>query len=356
MRLILALLLTMWAAPVALAQSTTTSQVLAAAVNEVIRPGMAQLRSRASGLESAMSALCAVPGEDTRAIAAQQFGLAATAYGQVEFIRIGPLVEDNRADRLLFWPDRRGIGLRQVQAIIAEADASATEVGTLQGKSVAVQGFGALEFVLFGTGSEDLLTEAGAFRCRYGQAIATNIAGIADELAMGWYRFDGVAVHLTQPRPEYADYRTETEALEALVGLVTHGVEGMRDTRVNPFIAQGEAAAKPKQALFWRSNLTLAMLRANVEGMRKLVAVSGMARAVPEAQKGLENSIDFQFGQAVRAIDLVTLPVEQAVADEKQAHALDYLVLVTGSLQAMLGEQLSAALGLSVGFSSLDGD
>jgi hypothetical protein len=31
-------------------------------------------------------------------------------------------------------------------------------------------------------------------------------------------------------------------------------------------------------------------------------------------------------------------------------------VLVTGSLQSQIGEQLSAALGLSVGFSSLDGD
>ncbi|UJW87088.1 imelysin family protein [Devosia sp. SL43] len=355
MRLVLLVLMMIWAGP-AMAQATTPIQVLDAAVNMMIRPGMANFKSRASGLESGMGALCAQPSERTVAIAVQQFRQAAVAYGQIEFLRLGPLMEDNRVDRLLFWPDRRGIGLRQVQAIIAEQDAGATAVMSLRSKSVAAQGFGALEFVLFGTGAETLLTPEGAFRCRYGAAIAANISMIADQLAMGWYQYDGVAVHLTRPQPENADYRTETEALEALVGLVSHGLEAVRDTRINPFIAGADTEAKPKQALFWRSGLTMEMIRANMAGMQTLVQVSGMARAVDEANKGLDNSIQFEFSNAVRALDLITLPVEQAVVDDKQAHALTYLVLVTGSLQAMIGEQLSTALGLSVGFSSLDGD
>lgn len=355
MRVVLLVLMLLWGGP-ALAQATTPQQVLDAAVNQVIRPGMANFKNRASGLESAMSVLCARPSQRSLMIATQLFANAALAYGQIEFIRIGPLMEDNRADRLLFWPDRRGIGLKQVQAILAEADTSATEVTSLRGKSVAAQGFGALEFVLFGTGAETLLAPEGEFRCRYGLAIAANISGIAGELAMGWYQHEGVATRLTRPQAEYADYRTETEALEALVGLVSHGVEAMRDTRINPFIAQDGKAAQPKLALFWRSGLSMAMIGANVDGMRKLVAVSGVARAVAEKDKGLDNSIDFEFGNAIRALDAVTLPVEQAVADEKQAQALNYLVIVTQSLQTMIGEQLSTALGLSVGFSSLDGD
>lgn len=351
----IALLLMLVTAP-AFAQAPTTSEVLAAAVNQVIRPSLAEFKSRASGLESAMGALCAVPSEAALGIAQQQFGMAATAYGRVEFLRVGPLMEDNRVDRLLFFPDRKGIGLRQVQAILADRDATATNVGTLRQKSVAVQGFGALEFVLFGTDFETLQTADGAFRCRFGQTVAQNIGSMADELAMGWYRYDGVASHLTRPVPENADYRTETEAMEELVGLVSHGIEAVRDTRINPFIAQGETAAKPKQALFWRSGLTMAMIAANLDGMEKLVAVSGMARALPETESGLDNSIGFEFANAKRALELITLPVEQAVADEKQVAALNYLVIVTQSLQAQIGEQLAFALGLSVGFSSLDGD
>ena len=355
MRFVLVVLMMVLAGP-AMAQTSDRNAVVDAAVNLVIRPGMADFKSRASGLESAMSALCAKPTASRVEIATQQFKQAAMAYGRIEFLRVGPLMEDNRVDRLLFWPDRKGIGLKQVQAILASEDPTAASVTTLRGKSVAAQGFGALEFVLFGTGAETLRSPDGQFRCRYGEAIAANISNIADELAMGWYQYDGVAAHLTRPQADYTDYRSNREALEEIVGLVAHGIEAVRDTRINPFIARDGAAAKPKQALFWRAGLTMDMIRANLDGLHKMVAVSGMARAVDEANKGLDNTIDFEFGNSVRALDLVTLPIEQAVVDEKQAFALNYLVLVTGSLQSIIAEQLSTALQLSVGFSSLDGD
>lgn len=355
MRLLIAMLLFLGAAP-AMAQELTTSAVMANAVEQVIRPGFTELRNEAHGLVDAMGALCADPSADAQALAQDRFGRTATAYGRVEFVRIGPLMEDNRSDRLLFWPDRKGIALRQVQAILVDEDETATSLDTLRGKSVAVQGLTALEFVLFGTGAEALAGAEGAFRCRYGAAIAGNLAAIADELAAGWYAPDGTAAHLMAPSAAYADYRTETEALEALVGLISHGVEGLRDTRINPFIAQGERAAAPKQALFWRSGLTMAVARANVEGLEKLFTVSGMALVGGAAESGLDNSVRFEFANAKRAISLVTGPVDEAVADPKQAQALAYLVIVTQSLQTLVGEQLSAALGLSVGFSSLDGD
>lgn len=259
-------------------------------------------------------------------------------------------MENNSAERLLFWPDRRGLGLRQVQALLSAVDATATAVATLREKSAAVQGFGALEFVLHGTGAETLLTQAGAYRCAYGRAVAANIAEMAGNIARGWFVPDGVADHLMLPQAEFDDFRTDSEGLGALVGLVSHGVEAMRDTRINPFLAADGAVAKPQAALFWRSGLTIEMLGANVTGMRRLVALSGMARAAAEASRGLDNSIDLEFGNAARALDLVTLPVEAAVEDPGQVQALHDLVLVTGLLQAMVGEQLPAALGLSVGW------
>jgi predicted lipoprotein len=338
------------------AQNTSAEKVLDAAVNLAIRPGMVAFKQDASGLESAMSALCANPSKASLEIAYKSFAEAATAYGRIEFIRVGPLLEDNRAERLLFFPDRKGIGLKQVQAILSAEDPSAIDVASLRSKSVAAQGFGALEFVLYGTGLETTATADGAFRCQYGRTIAANISDIADELAHGWYAQGGVAEHLMRPSPEYGDYRTPVEALEEIVGLVSHGIEATRDQRLKPFMAEGDNKAKPKQALFWRSGLTMAMVRANIEGMRDLVALSGVGRAVGEKDQGLDNSIAFEFRNAERALGLIPSGAEDAVEDPKQVQALNYLVLVTASLQALVGEQLSTALGLSVGFSSLDGD
>jgi len=351
MRLLRALLAAMLLASPAFAQVISPSEMLRSSVSNFIRPQTKAFAARTGELSTAMAALCENAAAVDLRLAQDAFAKAAASYGRVEFLRVGPLMEENRADRILFWPDRKGIGLRQVQQVLAEADASAIEVEGLQGKSVAVQGFGALEFVLFGTGFEALTTPDGAFRCAYGHAIAENLAQMAGEIAEGWADPEGIANRLTQPDPSYADYRTTTESLEAVVGLVSHGIEGVRDTRINPFIPKGDSKANPKQALFWRSNQTIPMLRANLDGLRRMVELSSVVN-----DAALSAKVTAAFDRADAAIAKVTLPVEEAVADPAQAAALNDVVAATQELQRLIGEELSATLGLSVGFSSLDGD
>jgi predicted lipoprotein len=90
--------------------------------------------------------------------------------------------------------------------------------------------------------------------------------------------------------------------------------------------------------------------------MLDFLTISGIGRATTDENLWVENGAQFEFGNALRAADIVTLPVAAALADSRQKKALDYLIILTGSLQTILGENLAAALGLSVGFSALDGD
>jgi predicted lipoprotein len=348
MRILAAIFAALLLATPATAQIISPSEMLRSSVTNFIRPQTKAFATRTTELSKAMYVLC----ENGDLTGAQEaFSNAATAYGRMEFLRVGPLMEGNRVDRILFFPDRKGIGLRQVQQLLAEADLASATVPGLQQKSIAVQGFGALEFVLFGTGFETLTTSDGAFRCAYGAAIAKNLEEMAGDIAAGWADPEGIAKRLTQPDPAYADYRTTTESLEALVGLVSHGIEAVRDTRINPFIAKGDGKANPKQALFWRSNQTLPMLRANLDGLRRLIELSGIV-----TDPALSLEITAAFARAEAAIVAVTSPVEEAVADPAQSAALADLVTATQDLQRLIGEDLSATLGLSVGFSSLDGD
>lgn len=330
------------------AQIISPSEMLRSSVTNFIRPQTKAFATRTAELSTAMDALCQ---HGDLPAAQHAFANAATAYGRIEFLRVGPLMEDNRSDRILFFPDRKGIGLRQVQQLLAEADPAAETLAGLQQKSVAVQGFGALEFVLFGTGFETLATPEGAFRCAYGTAIAENLADIAGKVAAGWADPEGIARRLTQPDPAYADYRTTTESLEAIVGLISHGIEGVRDTRINPLIARADGKANPKQALFWRSNQTMPVLKANFDGLRLLVELSGVV-----TDPALALQVTAAFARADAAFAIVTAPVEEAVSDPIQSAALNDLVTATQDLQRLIGEDLSATLGLSVGFSSLDGD
>lgn len=338
------------------AQPTTQAQVLQAAVENVIRPSMVDFEARSIGLTSAMTALCDSPSADIQTITKDLFRQTAVAYGRTEYLRIGPVMDDNRVDRLMFFPDRKGIGLKQVQAILSTEDPAAATLESLRGKSIAVQGFGALEFVLFGTGSETLASAEGSYRCSYGLAIAQNIAQIANELSSGWFAPDGVADHLRSPKPENYDYRTEQEAIEALVGLIAHGNEAIRDQRLLPFLPRDGKAAQPKQALFWRSNLTVGMLRANFEGLKTMAAESGVAGLGASGQGGIDRSIAIQFDRAIAALDTVVAPVDVALADPVQEKAFEDAVGVTEMMDILVGTQMAKALNLSVGFSALDGD
>ncbi|WDR05009.1 imelysin family protein [Devosia rhodophyticola] len=333
----------------------TRSSVLERAVNDVIRPAFQNFKDKTDAMTVAMDGLCVAPSSPNLDDAKLAFADVVDAYSRVEFFTIGPLGRDNRAERIFFWPDRKGIGLRQVQQVLAQEDETATTPDGLTSKSVAVQGLGALEFVLYGTGNDTLTSTDGDFRCRFGLAISKSLANIGSELVVDWMASDGIATHLMEPREDYADYRTKIEALEELVGFMSHGMEAIRDTRLLPFIGR-EGAPKPRLAPFWRSGLTMAAVQANIEGLQTLFEKSQIADAVGPTDMGLRASVEFEFANAFRAVDLVSLPVDQAVTRSKQMSALNYLVIVTQSLQTVFGEQLSAALSLSVGFSALDGD
>lgn len=357
MRLLLAVLIALAAAPaMAEEQKLTAEQVVSLAINEAIRPGFAQYAEATTTLERDVAGLCSTPSDASLDTARGQFKAAVAAWSRVELYRLGPLMVENRYDKVLFWPDRKGIALKQVQGVLAASDPDATDPAKLGGKSVAMQGLGALEFLLFGTGAEQLSSAAGDFRCRYAHAITTLQAATAATLSAEWNDPAGISKRLLEPSKDDADYRSFREVAEALTGLLAHGTEAIRDQRLLPFLGHDGGAPKPKSALFWRSDMTVPSITANFEGLKALLEKSRIAEATTADQLWVGNSASFEFGNAERAGKVVTAPLEQALDDPKQKKALDYLVIVTQSLDTILGENLAAALGLSVGFSSLDGD
>ena len=137
---------------------------------------------------------------------------------------------------------------------------------------------------------------------------------------------------------------------------MSHGIEAIRDTRLLPFLGREGENPKPRAAPYWRSGLTIASIRAGFEGIATLFEQSRIGEAAPDEHDWVRNGVVFEFANAERAADAVTLPLEAALADAGQRRAIGYLVILSQSLQSLLGESLAAALGLSVGFSSLDGD
>lgn len=326
-----------------------------AAIDGFIRPNFERFADISQLMAEDVEPLCESPSEETLKDARSAFRSAATAWARVEFIRAGPLSAGNRAERILFWPDRRGTGLRQVQAALANKDESVLTVGDLSQKSVALQGFGALEYLLFGTGSENLAT-AGGYRCAFAVAVAQNISANARDVSDAWIDKGGYSGIWLTPGPENESYRTGSEALAELVGILAHGFEMVRDQRLKPIAPENRRPGLHKRALFWRSDMTVSAINANLAGMQSLFVVSGLADALKHDQRWLAGSIAFEFSNARKTISGIELPIDQVVENVEQSSKLAYLLVVTRSLQRLVGEELANDIGLSTGFSPMDGD
>ncbi len=331
-------------------------QVIGKTVDGFIRPGYRDFHLAAGVLDERMDELCNQPSPAALDVAKASFANAARAWAHIEIVRTGPAIEENRFERILFYPDRKSTGLKQVQALLAEPDEAATRVTALKDKSVAMQGFGALEFVLAGTGSESLATPEGSFRCRYGRAVAQNIGQIAAELVALWDLPDGVQQDWKEPGPDNPLFRNEQEAMTALLGILVHGAEMLRDQRIETFYKGEDKPVFPKQAIFWRSQNTWTMVEGNLHGLRDLIRTSGMVDLLPSDQHSIIDSTEFVLKSLLRVVGQMDVDIEAAAADPAGRRKLDFLLINGRDLITRLNDQYGGAIGLTSGFSFSDGD
>lgn len=341
-------------------EEAAVPSVMAQAVDGFIIPGYRDLAEATNALSEASAGLCKSPSETTLEAARSAFSSVVERWSAIEIIRLGPALEQNRFERFLFYPDRKSTGLKQVQAILAKKDESATSPETLKGKSVAVQGLGALEFVLYGTGAEVLSGKEGDFRCRYGLAVSQNLRSIAGELLAAWEKPDGIQAAWKEPGPGNPLFRDNREAATELLGVLVHSVEMIKDQRLRPFYAGTVHGTpdrgRPKLAIYWRSANTMPAISANLGGLQRLFDTAGMESLLPADSRSIAGSIDFLFKALIAATDGIEGPIEDALADEKQRAKLDFIALNTADLLDRLNREFGGSIGLGAGFSFADGD
>lgn len=331
--------------------------VLQRMLAEYVRPGYADFNAAATSLETSVAALCESPSVENLNATRSAFGGAVESWSRIEWLRLGPVMSDNRLERILFFPDRKGTGRKQVEAAIASRQDNVTSVGTLVGQSVAMQGLGALEFILFGSGSDTLAAPDASHRCAFARAVATNLVDLSNRIISGWRDGSGLAQVFLKPAPGNPLFRTDREALNLLLGQMIHGLEAIRDTRVNAFLDREDPGHdRPKSALFWRSGMTLPSIRANLEGLEALFNESGIEIVSKDSAPRLADTIRFEFRQAIRTAQDLDKPVGDLLADPGTREKLLYLDYAIKIIIGRLDEEFAEAGGLAVGFSFGDGD
>jgi predicted lipoprotein len=344
--------------------------IAGAALTEVIRPGYAAFAGAADDLQGKMDALCNAPSAPSLDQAKQAFAATVAAWSKVEILRFGPVTQDHRFERLFFWPDPKGIGLKQVQQALAEKDEDIGLPDELAAKSVAIQGLPALEYLLYGDGAEVLAKERqivgensppevdteGAFRCGFALAVATNIDRIARAVVEDWREGSAYEKAFLGPVPDDPIYHTAKEVTLDLFKSFTAGIELVRDQKLSKPLGPSPAEAKPKLAAFWRSGLTFANAAGNLAGVRTLFAKGGFAQVVANESAGVENSILFDLDHAIEVLRGIDLPMAEVANDDDMRAKIEALRVALKSAAQTAGDMIARGAGLAFGFNAMDGD
>lgn len=332
--------------------ATQITTVLRQTIENVIRPAYQYFETQTSQLQNRVSNLCTSPSKAAQADARDQFSKTALAWASIELFRSGPVMDQNRLERVLFYPDRKSTGLKQVQRLIVKSDPSIAP-DNIAHKSVAVQGLGALEFLLFGTGNELLSAQVNSFRCQYASSVTTNLHTIASELYKAW--MGDYSKQWINAGQEGSIFLNEQEAINELLGTIVHGLEALKDIRLKAFLREEPNRDRPKSALFWRSNNTLAILRANLEFIHSLLRDGDLYSLAKDNDRLIEQ-IEFEFQQNKAAINAVKLSLFEALKNDDLRGKLAYFGTSLKFTINRIDQEFAQDLGLSSGFSFSDGD
>lgn len=331
------------------------------AYEKIILPGYARLDDATRAFADSAKALCDAPSgaalTATRAAAKE----ALLAWGRIEPLRFGPVTEKQRTDRLLFYPDQHGIVGKQTAKLLAKHDAADIEADKLAGASVAVQGFGAVDVVLYGNGADALATPdpGAAFRCRYLHALASDIAQIAAETHAAWagdYKSAWLA-----PGGDNKIYLSAKETTQALFRAYVTELEVIRFQRLAPLLGEGKSGATAVPLLA-HSGLGLAYLLANIEGTRAILGDDGFLApdlAQTDKERGaveILGSVATDLGFAARAGEAAQAMAPNPLADPAALQRLTPLSLALKNAEVTGRGALGELTGQTLGFNSLDGD
>jgi len=338
------------AGTVAAQPNTNWTEVNLAVTDAHVIPSYNTFAVAAEELAASAEGFCAAPAADRLAALQQNFHAAMDGWQSVQHIQFGPITYFNWNFRIQYWPDDNGTGARQLNALIAAKDPAVLEDEAFDRQSVGVQGFQALENLLF---DDESLTElqGDAYRCQVMQTIAANIAEIATGVATRWEDEFRATVETADERGFFESAEDATiDYLKALV----EPVRRLQEQKLEAVLGETPEAARERRAESWRSQRTLRNLKLNVAALQHEFTASdpALSSVLHEADVEL---IDAAFAKVLGSLDAQPDSLAAALQAEG-GHAA--LLQIAAELDALY-EAMEAALkntDLYLGFNSLDGD
>lgn len=336
----------------------TPEQRWLATTTEQIQRGYQQLSAQTHAQQQAADAFCQqpdAPGLQTMQAAWRE---SMAAWQHIQWLRIGPIAQDNDDWKLQFWPDKKNILQRKMQDILDGNEP--VSVDSLAHASVVVQGFSAQELLLFDPQFATVEKFAGR-QCDLLRASTTLTARVGQKLADAWqdetWLERWVTPVATQAGLAPAQIRNG-EILDALLAQI----ERIKNDKLGEPMGLKTRDKKPNGyfAESWRSENSLANLQNNLLAVQQMVRPKqgyGLFQYLKDSQyQAVADELVIKLDNAQQALQQIKPPLTSAVTDAAQQAALQNAHKALGDLATFCKQKLAPALGLTLGFNSNDGD
>ncbi len=322
-------------------------------VTQHIIPRYKNLEEKAETLVVSVDAFCETPGEDTLASARKYAIHAMMAWQAIQHVQFGPVTHLMRNFSLEYWPDKKGIGAKQLRAALQDKEAAFDE-SYFADASVSLKGFPALEKVLFSdTVVEDLT--ANSTICAFITGMVRNMHQMTTSIASDW---TAAAASIDNAGVTSEDYEDVTDASTQILKSLIEPVAFIREDKLIAVLGDSPASTRWKRSEFWRSRQSVNSLRVNMQGLQHLYSGWDQYSVRMLLQKSGDEALAAKLDEDFKSISLMLAemhePLLEQITDEEYA-SLAAMAEALYTLQQDLEKALDI-LDINTGFNSRDGD
>jgi len=322
-----------------------------------IMPNYNNLAKQSTLLSQRIEQFCTEQSTANLTRAQQAFKEGMQAWQKIQHIQFGPVTLLMRNFSLQYWPDKKNLGGRQLNAILQKALEDEGKLKYDQAffvhASVAVKGYPAMERLLFDNKLLPQLQSNPSY-CPLLHAISTHVSQNTQAVATEWAAELANFEHYSEDAVYISAQEAATEILKALV----EPIEAISDGKIAAPLGKRLTKMRWRKSESWRSEQSIANIYSNLSALAQLY--SGLPGAslksllIDAGEQALADKINAQFINVIAALGKVSEPTNMQYTQEQ----FDQLQAIQYQLKRLSDSLLESMkpLQISLGFNRRDGD
>ncbi len=327
--------------------------------NKMILPGYMAMQDYAEILVTESQDFCALssPSDNDLLPLQNAWAVFNESWQYMQWLKVGPVLEESRLFRVQLWPDSNDAVSRNIGNLLLEPNEITSEM--VANQPVGAQGIPALEYLLFTTGDDSILSANDKDkRCQAVEGIAQNLANISTSLYQGWLSTDGN--YIEQVTSGTGDFTSRKDAVEELVTNWLEQIEKVKDEKMLEPLAIN-APGLPHLIEFTLSEQSLTSIKINLNTFKDLfTAIDGhgfdnILTTHLEQQAISENMMN-KLDAAIATASSLEGNYADLLKDEQARNTITELIQNIREIRDLVTAEFVQATDINIGFNSNDGD